>query len=65
MDIQGVTKANVHEVTKSTKPEVEGLLGHEGKFGEAIGPSNGWAVRVVTTVFNYGESFEDIGWTHA
>ena len=53
----GVTKANVEEQMRSENPEVRRLLGVEGKFGEAIGLSNDWAVRIVRHVGNYGESF--------
>jgi general L-amino acid transport system substrate-binding protein len=54
----GVTKANVDQMTKSDNPEIKRLLGTEGKFGEAIGLTNDWAVRIIRHVGNYGESFE-------
>jgi general L-amino acid transport system substrate-binding protein len=54
----GVTKANADEMTKSANPEIKRLLGAEGKFGEAIGLTNDWALRVVKAVGNYGEVFE-------
>jgi general L-amino acid transport system substrate-binding protein len=54
----GVTKANVDEQLKSANPEVKRLLGTEGKFGETIGLTSDWAVRIVKHVGNYGESFE-------
>jgi general L-amino acid transport system substrate-binding protein len=54
----GVTKANVSEMLKSANPEIKRLLGTEGKFGDAIGLPNDWAVRVIRHVGNYGESFE-------
>ncbi|WP_439495616.1 amino acid ABC transporter substrate-binding protein [Bosea sp. (in: a-proteobacteria)] len=54
----GVTKANVQEMTKSTNPEVKRFLGLDGKFGEALGVSNDWVVRIIAAVGNYGESFE-------
>jgi general L-amino acid transport system substrate-binding protein len=54
----GVTKANIDEMLKSTNPEVRRLLGTEGKFGEALGVSNDWAVRIIKAVGNYGESFD-------
>lgn len=54
----GVTKANVDEMAKSTNPEIKRLLGTEGKFGESLGLTNDWAVRIVKLVGNYGESFE-------
>jgi general L-amino acid transport system substrate-binding protein len=54
----GVTQANIDEMLKSTNPEVRRLLGTEGKFGEALGVSNDWAVRIVKAIGNYGESFD-------
>ncbi len=54
----GVTKANVDQMTKNDNPEIKRLLGSEGKFGEAIGLTNDWALRIVKHVGNYAESFE-------
>jgi general L-amino acid transport system substrate-binding protein len=54
----GVTKANVDDMSKSENPDVKRLLGTEGKFGEALGLTNDWAVRVIKQVGNYGEVFE-------
>jgi general L-amino acid transport system substrate-binding protein len=54
----GVTKANVDQMKTSENPEIKRLLGTEGKFGEAVGLTNDWAVRVIKHVGNYGESFE-------
>jgi general L-amino acid transport system substrate-binding protein len=34
------------------------LLGASGGFGKALGISNDWVVRVVSSVGNYGEMFE-------
>jgi general L-amino acid transport system substrate-binding protein len=54
----GVTKANVEQMKNSENPEIKRLLGTEGKFGEAIGLTNDWAVCIIRHVGNYGESFE-------
>ncbi|MGX5733332.1 amino acid ABC transporter substrate-binding protein [Bosea thiooxidans] len=54
----GITKANVQEMAKSSNPEIKRFLGQEGKFGEGMGLSNDWVMRIVSTVGNYGESFE-------
>lgn len=54
----GVTKANVNDMLKSENPEIKRLLGVEGNFGESIGLTKDWVVRVVKHVGNYGESFE-------
>ena len=54
----GVTKANVDEMLKSTNPDVKRLLGTEGKFGEGLGLTNDWAVKIIKAVGNYGEAFD-------
>jgi general L-amino acid transport system substrate-binding protein len=54
----GVAKANVDQMKNSDNPEIKRLLGTEGKFGESIGLTNDWAVRIIKHVGNYGESFE-------
>jgi len=54
----GVTQANVDEKTKSDNPEIKRLLGTEGKFGEQVGLTSDWVVRIIKHVGNYGESFE-------
>ena len=54
----GVTQANVDEKLKSDNPEIKRLLGTEGKFGEQVGLTADWVVRIVKHVGNYGESFE-------
>lgn len=54
----GVTKGNVREMLKSDNPEIKRFLGLDGKFGEALGITNDWTVRMIAAVGNYGESFE-------
>lgn len=54
----GVTRANVQEMKQSENAEIRRLLGVEGKFGEALGVTADWVVRIVSAVGNYGESFE-------
>lgn len=54
----GVTSKNVDEMTKSPNPEVKRLLGSEGNFGESIGLTPDWVVRIVKHVGNYGESYD-------
>ena len=53
-----VTKANVDEQMRSDNPEIKRLLGAEGNFGEQLGLTKDWVVRIVKHVGNYGESFE-------
>jgi general L-amino acid transport system substrate-binding protein len=54
----GVSSKTVDEMLKSDKPDVRRLLGTEGNFGELLGVSKDWVVRIVKAVGNYGEVFE-------
>ncbi len=54
----GVTSKNVDQMLKSPNPEVRRLLGVEGSFGESMGLTKDWVVRIVKAVGNYGEVFE-------
>ncbi len=54
----GVNSKNVDEMLKSANPEVKRLLGVEGSFGEGVGLTNDWIVRIVKLVGNYGEAFD-------
>jgi general L-amino acid transport system substrate-binding protein len=54
----GVTQRNVDEMKKSDKPELKRLLGTDGNFGEQLGLTKDWVVRIVKAVGNYGESFD-------
>jgi general L-amino acid transport system substrate-binding protein len=54
----GVTQKNVDEMAKSDKPELKRLLGTDGNFGEQLGLTKDWVVRIVKATGNYGESFE-------
>jgi general L-amino acid transport system substrate-binding protein len=54
----GVSKTNIDDQMKSPNPEIRRMLGVEGQFGEAMGLTNDWAVRILKTIGNYGESFE-------
>jgi general L-amino acid transport system substrate-binding protein len=55
----GVTSQNVADMAKGTNnPEINRLLGSEGNLGEMLGLSPDWARNIISTVGNYGESFE-------
>lgn len=56
----GVTSANVSDMAAAAgeSPEINRLLGTEGKLGEMIGLSSDWAVRAILAGGNYGEVFE-------
>jgi general L-amino acid transport system substrate-binding protein len=54
----GVNSQNVADALKSEKPDVKRLVGGDGAYGEQIGLTKDWAVRIVRHVGNYGEVFE-------
>jgi general L-amino acid transport system substrate-binding protein len=45
-------------MASSEDPDIRLLLGKEGNFGEGLGLSNDFAVKVIKAVGNYGEVFE-------
>ena len=53
-----ISSKNVDEALKSTNPEIKRFVGTEGNFGEQLGLTKDWAVRIVKQVGNYGEMFE-------
>jgi general L-amino acid transport system substrate-binding protein len=53
-----VTQKNLDEQIKSANPELKRLLGTEGNFGEQLGLTRDWVVRIMKHVGNYGEIFE-------
>jgi general L-amino acid transport system substrate-binding protein len=53
-----ISTKNLDEAVKSTNPEIKRFVGTEGNFGEQLGLTKDWAVRIVKQVGNYGESFE-------
>ena len=58
----GITKANVDEMLKSSTPEIRRVLGVEQNFGEQLGLTKDWVYRIVKHVGNYGEVFDhDVG----
>ena len=54
----GITSKNIDEALKSSKPEIKRFVGTEGAYGEQIGLTRDWAVRIIRHVGNYGEVFE-------
>jgi general L-amino acid transport system substrate-binding protein len=53
-----ITQKNVDDMVKSTNPEIKRFVGTEGNYGEQLGLTKDWAVRIIKLVGNYGESFE-------
>lgn len=54
----GITQANVQEMTKSPNPEIQRMLGVGSTFGQDMGLTNDWVVKIVSGVGNYSEVFE-------
>ena len=56
----GVTSANVAELASAPgdNPEINRMLGTEGSLGEMLGLDADFAVKIISSVGNYGESFE-------
>src|SRR5579862_4067046 len=54
----GVTQRNVDEMAKSDKPELKRVLGTDGNFGEQLGLTKDWVIRILKAVGNYGETFD-------
>ena len=54
----GVTQKNADEMVKSDKPEMKRAVGTDGNFGEQLGLTKDWLLRIVKAVGNYGESFD-------
>jgi general L-amino acid transport system substrate-binding protein len=55
---QGLTQKNINEALGSENPDIKKFVGTEGNYGEQLGLSKDWAVRIVKHVGNYGEVFE-------
>jgi general L-amino acid transport system substrate-binding protein len=54
----GITQKNVDDMLKSSNPAIKRFVGTEGNYGEQLGLTKDWAVRIVKAVGNYGEAFE-------
>jgi general L-amino acid transport system substrate-binding protein len=53
-----ITSKNIDEAMKSTNPAIKRFVGTEGNYGEQLGLTKDWAVRIIKLVGNYGESFD-------
>lgn len=54
----GISSKNIDEMMKSTNPAIRRFVGTEGNYGEQLGLTKDWAVRIIKAVGNYGEAFE-------
>jgi len=52
-----VNQNNVDEQLKSVDPDVQGLLGVSGDYGQKLGLDNKWAYNLVKQVGNYGDIY--------
>jgi len=54
----GVTATNADEMTKSSTPAIQRLLGASGDLGSRLGLDNKWMVQAIKAGGNYAEIFE-------
>jgi general L-amino acid transport system substrate-binding protein len=54
----GVSSKTLGDAMKSKQPEIRRMLGLDGSYGEQLGLTKDWVVRIVRHVGNYGEIFE-------
>jgi len=54
----GIMQKNVDDMLKSPNPAIKRFVGTEGNYGEQLGLTKDWAVRIIKLVGNYGEVFE-------
>jgi general L-amino acid transport system substrate-binding protein len=54
----GISSKTIDEAVKSAQPEIKRLVGTEGVYGEQLGLTKDWVVRIVKQVGNYGEVFD-------
>ena len=53
-----INQKNLEQRLKSERPDVKRLLGIEGNYGEQLGLTNDWVVRIVRHVGNYAEIYD-------
>jgi general L-amino acid transport system substrate-binding protein len=54
----GVSSETIEATLNSTNPELKRLAGLEGSFGEQLGLTRDWALRIIRRVGNYAEVYE-------
>jgi general L-amino acid transport system substrate-binding protein len=54
----GVSNKTLDQALASKKPDVMRLVGTEGGYGEQVGLTKDWAVRIIRLVGNYGEVYD-------
>jgi general L-amino acid transport system substrate-binding protein len=53
-----ISSKNIDDALKSDRPDIRRLVGTEGNYGEQLGLTKDWVVRIVRQVGNYGEVFD-------
>jgi general L-amino acid transport system substrate-binding protein len=54
----GVSTASIDAAMQSQVPDVRRLVGNDGSYGEQLGLTKDWVVRIVKLVGNYSDVFE-------
>jgi general L-amino acid transport system substrate-binding protein len=54
----GVTSNSIAQALSSKKPDVRRLVGTDGNYGDKIGLTKDWAVRIIRLVGNCAEVFD-------
>ncbi|UOK69542.1 amino acid ABC transporter substrate-binding protein [Ancylobacter polymorphus] len=54
----GISTVTLDQAAQSAKPDVRRFVGSDGAYGEKLGLTKDWAMRIVKSVGNYGEVFE-------
>src|SRR5262249_12569109 len=54
----GLEQKNAADSLRPENPDVKKLVGTEGNYGEQLGLTKDWALRVIKHVGNYGEVYE-------
>jgi general L-amino acid transport system substrate-binding protein len=54
----GITSKNIDQALQSKKPDVMRFVGTEDDYGDELGLTKDWAVRIIRHVGNYGEVYE-------
>lgn len=54
----GIGTGTLDQAAQSAKPDVQRFVGSDGAYGEKLGLTKDWAMRIVKSVGNYGDVFE-------
>ena len=54
----GISSETLEAALQSVQPEVKRMVGTEGNFGEQLGLTRDWVVRIIRLVGNYGEVYD-------